>query len=313
MLIQAQILRSRLNPPRPGNGSCSSGLMPILSRAFLALLCPLLFLSCAKEERHGSSTNYPVYQYEEEGLTLLSVLKKAPLTFAGGALPKSAESVGMMAMAASPVNSIAFSIGQCTGWLIERNLVATNSHCITEEIAKAKDCGPTLAIKFPRRDSKGVDTYSCKKLLRKSDISGDALIQPDWAFFEISADEQLPLRISRFGVADETPLRSVRVDPTGGGSLGGDISEAYCKAVQNSVLNFGFKQNYSPTALAFGCSVMHGNSGSPIFNATTGEVVGIAQAFLTDNFMATANKGMESLGLKYPSSPPPHILFTNLS
>ncbi|RZA06726.1 MAG: trypsin-like serine protease [Proteobacteria bacterium] len=283
------------------------------SRALLALLCPLLLNACAKEETHDAFNTYPIYQYEEEGLTLFSVLKKAPLSYGAGGLPKSAESVGMMAMAASPVNSVLFSIGQCTGWLIERNVVATNSHCITEEIAKARDCGPTLAIKFPSRDSRGIDTYACKKLLRKSDISGQALIKPDWAFFEISADEREPLRISRSGIADEMPLRSLRIDPTGGGSLGGSFSEANCKAVQNSVLNNKFNHDYAPTGVALGCTVMQGNSGSPIFNSLTGEVVGIAQAFLTKNFMTGANEEMKEFGLRYPSTPPPHVIFTNLA
>jgi hypothetical protein len=287
--------------------------MPYLPRASLLVLAAAVILpSCAKEVEYDAYNTYPIYQYEQE-VTLLTALKSAPFTSDYTVSSGYADKVGLIAMAAGPRSSLGQKLGQCSGFLIDRNIVATNSHCMTEEIMRNRDCSQNLAIKFLNADSAGKNIYSCKRVIKKSVISEEELDQADWAFFEIEATDRAPLRISRSGITDEAAIRSVRVNPFGNGQLGGTLTSADCQTAQSSILNPSYTSEYSRTALAIGCGARQGNSGSPVFNASTGEVIGILQSYVTDNYMKLVNKKLAGTSLTYPSSPPAHFIFTNLS
>lgn len=273
----------------------------------LATLLP----SCAKESENDLSGYYPVFQYEVE--TVLSALKRAPLDVAPGVSTADADQVGLIAMAASPRSSAGQKVGQCTGFLIDQNIVATNSHCMTAEVMRNADCGESLGIKFRSPDAEGKTLYSCKRVLKKSTLKEEEIDQADWAFFEIQAPSRRTLRVARLGLPDELRVRSVRVDPKGNGLIGGTITSAECNTAQGSALNPHYVANFSTTGLAMGCSARQGNSGSPVLNVATGEVVGILQAYLTDKYMKIVNKQLSPLGLSFPATPPDHFIFTNLS
>lgn len=281
-------------------------------RVSLLLLAAVVILpSCAKEVEYDAYNTYPIYQYEEE--TLLTALKSAPLDVDYTLPSDAADKVGLIAMAAGPRNSLGQKLGQCSGFLIDRNIIATNSHCMTEEIMKSSDCSQNLAIKFRTVDSNGKNLYACKRVLKKSTLSEEELDQADWAFFEIEPTTRTPMKVSRTGISDETPIRSVRVDPKGNGLLGGTITQAECRTAQHSILNPSYTSEFSRTGVAVGCTVRQGNSGSPVFHALTGEVVGILQSYVTENYMKLINKKLQPIGMSYPSTPPSHFIFTNLS
>lgn len=281
-------------------------------------LCSLLIVfassGCAKENPPAvgyGSWSSPVYPLEERQSELVRSLDEAWL-ICQGACPEGADKVGMIGLATGPLDNLGRRpIGQCSGFLIGKNIVATNAHCLPPDAMRVTDCSATIAIKFLEPDSKGRRTYACKKVLARSDVETKP-DGPDYGFFEIDASERAPLRIARDGVSDQTWLRSLRVDPITPGKPGGSISTADCHAAQNSLLNINFTNEYSPTALAVGCEARQGNSGSPVLNLNN-EVVGILQSKKLDVYMDLLRKPLRQLGVEFPQNPPNHFVFTNLS
>lgn len=93
-------------------------------------------------------------------------------------------------------------LGQCSGFLIAEDIVATNSHCVPKLLKEnEKSCDQFLAVKFIGFHGDGLpNIYSCEELLKFSSL--DAL-GPDYAFFRIAPTGINPLPISQAGIDDE--------------------------------------------------------------------------------------------------------------
>lgn len=284
----------------------------LLACSFLTLL---VVTGCAKERSSHTEVNYgwtSPYPVDEPQSDVVRTLERAPLTCSGGC-PAETLQLGLIGLATETKDwSGKYPMGQCTGFMIAPNIVATNAHCLPPVVMEARDCGEVLGIKFLRPDSQARTTYACKKVLKRASLETDPLDGPDYGFFQIDAPERTPVRIARSGIADFASVHSVRVDPLGNGVLGGSISEAYCNTTQRSLLNTRYTSEFSPTALAIGCSAEHGNSGSPVFNQL-GEVIGILQAKKKPEFLALLRDPMRQLGAEVPGVAPNHFVFTNLS
>jgi hypothetical protein len=284
-------------------------------------LLPLLALAaCAKEKPSAqlSTTSQGSNGYYEEidnpETDIVRALDRSPLTCEwGSTCPAGTDSIGMIAASVGEDSEGKHKLGQCTGFLVAENIVATNAHCISDQVLAASECSKYLAIKFIHGDSKGRKTYACKKILHRSG-GGDARAEnADYAYFRIAAPEREPLRIDNRGIPDSTDLRLVTVSPIAPGALGGDIQERSCQTAINSLLNLNYRDPFSVSALAHGCKSEHGNSGSPVFSQKSGAVIGILQSEKISAYSGLINSQMNTLGIKFPSKLPPHFIFTNFS
>ena len=278
---------------------------------FLSLSFLVLTLGCSKEGTQSSSneSGFPVYT-APIGDDLKTKLADATLYCGSGNCP---DNVGMIGtVVAQDIEKGTKSIGQCTGFLVAKNIVVTNAHCVKGPPSTASDCSNLLTIKFLPSSAESTNTFSCKRLLRQSRGSGK-VSEADYAYFEIEPSARNPVTVATAGIADQLPLELVKVDPLGLGGLGGDMLVTKCKSVQNTVLLSSYTSNWSETALGLGCEAVHGNSGSPVFNEQTNEVVGILQSQRDETFLPLLKKSLGSLASSFSTNLPPHFIFTNIS
>lgn len=277
----------------------------------ISLAVLVLITGCGKEpsSAHNSSQyNFPIYS-SPQAEELKSELKNAPLTCAASPCP---DNVGLIAMVvAKDSYGVQKSIGQCTGFLIAKNTVATNAHCLTGIPSSETDCSSVVAIKFPSSSMESADSFSCKRILRQSDLSA-RIDAPDYAYFEIEPTTRKPVSVSKSGVADQAQLHVWKVDPSSG-RLGGTLTREWCTSVQNSILNFRFTSDWSETGLALGCTGINGNSGSPVFDTAANSVVGILQSRKLEAYLSLVKESFSGLIDPFPSELHPHFVFTNLS
>jgi V8-like Glu-specific endopeptidase len=87
-----------------------------------------------------------------------------------------------------------YKVGLCTGFLLENNIVATNSHCIPEDLKNSlrnqRTCENQISVSFPRKVSKTKEKPNfirrCKKLEKASQVNlKNAGSRPDYAYFRI--------------------------------------------------------------------------------------------------------------------------------
>jgi hypothetical protein len=184
-------------------------------------------------------------------------------------------------------------IGQCTGFLIAPNIVATNSHCIPGHLKyPGASCADTMGIKFPRAQGAKEEIHVCDKILFASDItldksSEDFLKKSDYAFFSLRDSSSRPLlKLSRAGIADGDQLKIYSVDPMSDSSPEGRLVTRSCQSVKGSRFIAADLLPQSLVAATFGpeCDVHQGNSGSPAL-AADGSVVGLLHGgFIKDTF-----------------------------
>lgn len=201
-------------------------------------------------------------------------------------------------------------IGQCTGFLIADDIVATNSHCIPERLKENnQSCEKFLAIKFIGYRGDGLpNIYGCKELLSFSKLKA---LGPDYAFFRVDPTGIKPFTISQKGIEDEERLQIAKVTPHAR-SEGGSLERVSCRNVLGSLLNIQAVSPWSSTGVALDCQTVEGNSGSPIIN-NGGEVVGIVQAYRPGRYSKHVEENFKNFNLRMPEQIKAHLIFTNLS
>lgn len=181
-------------------------------------------------------------------------------------------------------------IHQCTGFLVAPGIVATNSHCIPDEVkADANKCPIHLGIKFPKTANRAEESHICEKLLFASQIVAEHgtegyLANPDFAFFSIKTPStRQPFQFTRQGISDNEELTAFTVNPTSEYEARGELKKKSCVAIKGSSLITGDSHPLSDIALVFGsqCKMIGGNSGSPII-ARDGRVAGLLFATVVE-------------------------------
>jgi|GEM_PF-1509182 len=162
-------------------------------------------------------------------------------------------------------------VGRCTGWLVAPDVIATNSHCIPTDL-KSKlgpSCADRLNVTF--RDDERI---GCAEILHASDLGGESsgvestYLHADFAFVRLekkSAAE--PLARSHEGLADELPVRVLKVDPLSEDKPDGLLKPTSCRAAQNTVVVPQFSTDTYVHATLIDCQVISGNSGAPVVDA----------------------------------------------
>ncbi|MEK2690451.1 trypsin-like serine peptidase [Bdellovibrio sp. GT3] len=168
----------------------------------------------------------------------------------------------------------------CTGVLVADDIVATNLHCIPEDIRQNEtSCKGRITVTFPASRSRDEEYGDCEQIKWVSPALKDTALTPDWAFFKLSKKApRLSAPINTSGISDGEVLTLYKIDPTDKGT--GILRKVSCPAVQNSLANPFFTGVKSPIIAMVPCETMKGNSGSPLMTPNL-EVKGLLNSMGT--------------------------------
>jgi len=264
----------------------------LLTRSTLSclLLASLALASCAKDR--GAATSAGEISKAEAYLTpakdlehAISIAKTATVRCAEGAT--CSPSIGLLSFA------LETNAAQCTATLVAPDIVATNAHCVPDELQKAgASCQGRIWMNFAKNDNAAFETQiDCAEVLIAEGAKGEDVA--DYAFLRLSKASARPfLRVSRRGIKDGEQIRVEKVDPVKGEGATGIQHEVTCVAVQHTILA-DFNSDRDPVPLLADCEARGGNSGSAL-RASDGTVLGVLYSVLdTKNLpQAFADKGM---------------------
>lgn len=174
------------------------------------------------------------------------------------------------------VAGLRHDFGVCTSFLVNKNTMATNLHCIAEDLRKENaDCSQRMKVMFPKTSALPAETFDCEKIISVSSPLQEKGISVDYAFFKIKGESSRPsLEISQKGISDQAAMTIFKVDPVGDHGV---LKKVQCEAIQKTVLNPYFLSDLSPLVFLSPCNIIKGNSGSPII-ASDGSVRGIVSS-----------------------------------
>lgn len=169
------------------------------------------------------------------------------------------------------------SVLTCTAFLIESDIVATNSHCLPRVVKDLPDlCSSTIQFIFPKSKSHSEERISCKEILGFSERPN--AVSPDLALIRLEKKtNRNPMLISKSGIQPEQMHKAWKVNPGPGAS--GELIQQDCKMVTKNYRLPLFENRFSKVFVAGDCPSLPGNSGAPLINAD-GAAVGIFQADL---------------------------------
>lgn len=232
-------------------------------------ILPLVFMSCGKDNPKGLHFK----PADNEAQAQFAILNSELIC-----KDDCVETVGLVAAVQDTEEG--FGTTQCTGTLVDKDVIATNSHCIPDSLKRGMSCEGRLNILLPN----GIH-YPCKKVLFASDINESTTFGlPDVAFFRIaSAPELTPLNTQQSPLDVGVELVALTIDPIHYGDFPqGRFVRKTCRTTKDNLFvpTFGVDQNQSLVPLN-GCAFMMGNSGSPLVDEE-GFIRAIAFGILSD-------------------------------
>lgn len=172
------------------------------------------------------------------------------------------------------INQLQYKNKRCTAFLVARDLVATNRHCLPDEMNKERESCEGIMFVFPKSKNHEPETLKCKTIEFLSEPLVPNSVNVDLAVLRTQEPtNREPLTFSQDGFQNEKQYTIYKIDPiteTGGGV----VVKANCDAIQNSIINPYFSSDKSPIVNFIPCQVIPGNSGSPIMSSGS-EVRGI--------------------------------------
>lgn len=257
---------------------------PLLLAFALALLLP----ACAKKKEDSSTTldhTIPTENLEQAQ----RYASKAEVTCLGDVCHPS---VGLLAYATAK------GAGQCTASLVAPDIVATNGHCVPDDLkAAGADCGGRIYIAFAGRPGHSAERLECERVISAEEGDGNPS-KPDFAFLRLKSRTSRPfLSLSRSGLP-ESRVALHKVDPARSpGRVFGFQKRVDCNVIQGSVIMDLASHDRSLTSQLADCEVMPGNSGGPIL-ASDGSLRGVIFAILPAKRLETLFEEKKILGEK---------------
>lgn len=169
---------------------------------------------------------------------------------------------------------------QCTASLVAPDIIATNGHCVPEDLRKAgASCAGRMWMNFLPAEGLESQLECAEVIFVQKKVRDKAEEDADYAFLRMKAPSARPyFQLSRGGFADEEILKFERVSPVKvADGVAGVQDVVSCRAVQHSLLAPFFVRSEAPVGLLADCAPVYGNSGSPILGAD-GTIRGVIHA-----------------------------------
>lgn len=191
-------------------------------------------------------------------------------------------SVGLLSMASAAEAS------QCTASLVAPDIVATNGHCVPEDLrAPGASCAGRVWVNFVKAEGFESQIECESVIFVEKKISALTPETPDYAFYRLKSPSRRPyLRISRAGFAEGEEISFERVNPVKAeGKIYGVQEKLRCRAVEHSLLSVTATHPLAPITMVGDCAPVFGNSGSPL-TGRDGSIRGVihAKAGVTDQW-----------------------------
>lgn len=154
----------------------------------------------------------------------------------------------------------------CTSVLVGADLVATNLHCLPEDLRReGASCAGRISFFFPATKNLSAESFECEKVKAVSAPLKDTALTPDWAFLKLSQNVSRPkVPINTSGFLDGERITIFKIDPSSANDGTGTLKKITCPVVQRSLANPFFLNAKSPMVSLLPCSIIKGNSGSPL-------------------------------------------------
>jgi hypothetical protein len=174
----------------------------------------------------------------------------------------------------SAINQLQYKNKRCTAFLVARDLIATNRHCLPEQMNKEREACDGINFVFPKSKNHEPEILKCKTIEFLSEPLVPNSVNVDLAILRTqTTTERESLKLSQDGFQNEKQYTIYKIDPDLE-SGGGVVIKSNCDAIQNSIVNPYFTSDKSPIVNFIPCEVIPGNSGSPILSSGN-EVRGI--------------------------------------
>ena len=190
---------------------------------------------------------------------------------------------------------------RCTFTLVKPNVILTASHCVPwTNVKRDRTIAGNCWARFPQRstDQEPPRAIACKSVLEASRLSWNRVdeLQTDYAYIELAEDVDRPL-----AKVSEKAIGSDHLFVFGVHPLEKDedlVVKMDCK--QDLSYSLLTRRETSEDAILMpGCPIRVGNSGGPIYDTSTSEIVGVV------SFIDTApGKPQAGVGTRVPPPPP---------
>jgi hypothetical protein len=185
------------------------------------------------------------------------------------------------------------AVATCTGVVIDKNVIATNSHCLPKQVKEGEKCAELVRI-FHGYGDKTHRAPACRRVIAATDfeavqnigeLSPDRAERADYAFIELDAPINAPaLMLSNDGPSVDEDVTLLALDPFfEAGVQGGIYSKKKCFVIRGSLIAPHFTGPKSSIAPLFGrttqdCGVVPGNSGGAVIGKD-GRLLGLVSAY----------------------------------
>lgn len=162
----------------------------------------------------------------------------------------------------------------CTGFLIDKQTLATAGHCLPADLsARGRSCEGRIYAVFPEQTANTKTPFECDQVL---EIERGAEGDYDYAFLKLKQTYPAPFfpKINRDNRLDGQKASIYKVDPDLTQATKGVLSKTTCELKDSSLLSLTFSSPRSSQIQYGGCQTVSGNSGAPVIN-NRGEIVAI--------------------------------------
>jgi V8-like Glu-specific endopeptidase len=193
-----------------------------------------------------------------------------------------------------------WNVGQCTASLIGTDLIVTNGHCIPQDLeANGSDCTNRMWLTFA--DQTGHPEFDrqvgCSQVLfRRKDGGMDGA---DYAYIKLARAVNRPVvRQTQAGFENSKLYHLHKINPSRlSEGMAGQMQKVDCRSMYESAIFSQRLDAQSQTSFLVDCSVLKGNSGSPVFD-DAGDVRGVVYAFVDKDVIS---KVLAKNGSKVPT------------
>ncbi len=167
----------------------------------------------------------------------------------------------------------------CTGTLIQKNIVAVASSCLTRALrVPGISCFESVHILFPETKYRNKKTVKCQRIIQSdnNNFADSALLKTDVALIELQDDvSSRSARYSNEGFRENGIYTAWKVNVQN--QYDATITQDKCSALFGSYANPFVTSSKAPFMTVSGCPFQEGNLGAPLVNFR-GEVKGIISA-----------------------------------